>query len=361
MKKLFGFLAAALLGVSAVAPAHAGLSVSSTIQRPYAVYDSTGVTSYDATTRVFSMSATILAVRFDGIDVLLPLGQGQISMSCRVANNGALIGGAYNQADFVMSGTIDVDNDGNPEYSGTLLTGEIYSFGFLEAGATDNFDAKFRVTGGSMAGLYGNKVGLLITAEHSSFNNSFCQSFTAGAKGTVGNLDGDNTCPRSPGYWKNRCNWPTNSLTIGGVCYNRWQLQNILCSRLPNGCWAANDAGVRLARFLIASKLSFLNGSDDPDHVVELMSLADAFLAAHAPGSTLSDDDADYANDLADQLSDFVSSRPTNCDCNSDWYSCDNDDRNDCNHHGRGSRCGGGAPRDCGSTWHGFGTWCRRR
>jgi len=312
--RCLGIALAGLIGLSFAPPAGAGLSVTTELKRPFSVYNSTGITTYTAATDRFSIAATVLATRFDGIDVLLPIGSATITINIRVNGSGNLSGGVSGQHDLLITGIIDLDDDSNPEYSGTLLTGEVYAFGFQEAGATDLFDAKFNITGGAMAGLYGNKVAVTITAENSSFNGNFCDDFAGGAKGNVGNLDGDNMCPRSPGYWKNHeCNWPLSTLTVGGIAYNRTQLLNLLDNKLPNGSRANGNQSARLAKFTIAAKFNLLNGADDPSNIVELLSLADAFLAAHPPGATLSAADADYAENLGDALDHFVNSSPCYC------------------------------------------------
>lgn len=353
MNRFLAPILGGLVALASAAPASAALSVDSAdIKRPFTVYNSTGVTTYTSSTRQFVITATLLATRFDGVDVLLPLGAATITMQIKVDNSGRLIGGVSGH-DLVMTGAIDLDDDGINEYDGTLLTAEIRSFGFLEAGATDQFDAKLSTTGGSMAGLYGKKIALSMVAENSTFNNSFCENFNGGAKGTVGNLDGDG-CPRTPGSWKNECDWPLSNLTLGGTNYSRNQLNSILGGRYPNGNYAgSSNAAVRLAKYAIASKLSLLDGANDPDHIVELLSLADAFLAANPFGTTLSNDDKDYANDLADALSEFVNSRPSGCGCGHRGYDHDDDDDHGGN-HGCG-RYGGG-----GHGWGGWGSWNRR-
>ena len=78
------------------------------------------------------------------------------------------------------------DNLGNT-YTGTLLTGEITQFGYRELGSTDRFELRFVATGGVIAGKFAGKdIGLVITAESSTFGNSFASDFASTAKITMG-------------------------------------------------------------------------------------------------------------------------------------------------------------------------------
>lgn len=312
MKRFLGLLLGGMAGLAASqqASATAGL-LGVELLKPYTVYDSTGVTTYNHSTDLLTANATLLASQFDGVSVLLPLGSATISMNVKVNSYGRVTGGVSGP-DLLMTGTIDVNGDGVPEYTGTLLTGEVQSFGSLEAGATDQFDLVFSVTGGSMAGLYAKKVGVTLTVENSTFTGSFCQNFSGGAKGTVGNQDGDD-CPHNPWYWKNSCySWPRSTLSLGGTDYNWSQLYNLLRGKLPNGSWCGDDATVSLASYLIAAKLSLLSGAVVDEDIIEAISLADAFLSTHSFGADLTDEEADLASALQETLSAYVNTT-TNC------------------------------------------------
>ncbi len=303
MKKTLACIAGGLVAFVAAGTASAG-PLDLEISKPYMVYNSTGVTTYDASTDVFSSSATLIAAQYDGIVILIPIGQATIDMRFKVRSNGRLNGGVSGH-DLVMEGEIDVDGDGVPEYTGTLLTGEVRSFAFLEAGSTDEFDVEFDVTGGSMAGIFGKRIGINHSVENSTFNDSFCYSWMGGGKGTVGNQPGEE-CPKEPKDWKRDCDWPVERLSIGGVSYNRNQLRNLLDGKWPNGGWANGDAAVELAEYLIAAKLSNLDGAVMDDETAEAMVLADAFLAAFPIGTDLSGDEADLAAALSEALAMYI-------------------------------------------------------
>ena len=71
-----------------------------------------------------------------------------------------------------------------------MLTGEITAFGYAGTGTTTAFDMRFTVTGGLMASYFaGDDIGMTVSSENSeTFNGSFGQNFTGGAKGTIGNI-----------------------------------------------------------------------------------------------------------------------------------------------------------------------------
>lgn len=90
--------------------------------------------------------------------------------------------------DFVLNGTVDTGAPSGP-YTGTLLTGSINKFGYLNQSATtDAMDFVFSITGGSMMSLFGNQpLGVIMSLENSSFDGSFSQDFASTrVKGIVG-------------------------------------------------------------------------------------------------------------------------------------------------------------------------------
>ena len=308
MNKICAMVLGTALTMGAAGQARAGL-LDMELSKPLLGFDG-GATTYSASTGVFEATSTVLAGQFDGVVLLLPLGSATIDMSFRLRPNGTLRGGV-NGPDLTIVGTVDVDGDGNPEYTGTLLTGEAKAFGWQEAGSTDVFDAQFDVTGGSMAGLYGKTVGVEITAENSTFNGSFCTDFIAGAKGTVGTNFGEN-CPKKGRDWKNDCSWPLSGLSIGGVQYNQTQLRRILNGRFPDNSPGGADLTLSLAQDLIAAKLSLADGAVGSDDLAELIALADSFLAALPLGTPLAADQADVAMGMEDGLEDYLDTR-TGC------------------------------------------------
>lgn len=126
-------------------------------------------------------------------------------------------------------------------------------------------------------------------------------------------LTSPETCPRSPGYWKNhRERWPVDELEIGGVLYDAGELMNLLRGRNPNGSQCGSDASTALARMLIAAKFSILNGSSPQSYADEIEE-ADEFLADYPPGSDPRGSRRNRANSLKDDLDCYVNSRPSGC------------------------------------------------
>jgi len=144
-------------------------------------------------------------------------------------------------------------------------------------------------------------------------------------------------CPRTPGYWKNHPDaWPVESLVIGGVTYDMEELMNLLDNRTPEGERASRDMLVKLAKFLVAAKLSLLSGAE-PCDIGETVEEADEFLEDHPLGSRLSRSQKRLAEGLKDELDAYLNS----CDCDGDA---------DGNHCGTGCedryrpRCGSECP-----------------
>lgn len=91
-------------------------------------------------------------------------------------------------------------------------------------------------------------------------------------------------CYLTPGYWKNHAeNWPTTTLTVGGVEMGQDELLAIL--RAP----VRGDATVILAHHLIAAKLNVLNNGDVS--INGAIEDADDYLALHAIFSRPGQDD----------------------------------------------------------------------
>lgn len=324
-------LLSTLVALAVAGTSQAGL-LNANFVKAYTVFDQTGTLTYNRESDVLAINATALIIQFNGVEVLLANGPSPLSINIKVNYQGQLTGGVSGP-DFTMNGSVDLDNDGINEYSGVLLTGEVVAFGFQnDPSGTDLYDFKFKTTGGSLAGVYGKFFGVALTSENSTFNNSFCENFNGGAKGTIGNLDG-NKCARSPSYWK--CTtFPNNiqSLTIGGVTYDRNQLLNMLNGKMPDGSPAGTDPNVKLARFVITVKLSLLAGASPAGDIIAKLAEADAYLAKNPPGS-----DIYGCNDAgtALMLKDWLKYWTEEAECTSP---CDKDDWNPCNyggnHHG---------------------------
>ena len=121
-------------------------------------------------------------------------------------------------------------------------------------------------------------------------------------------------CPRTPGYWKNHTsNWPVDTLLIGCINYNKWQLLNLLNDKTPGGCYKPTDMSVKLAKFLVAAKLSLAAGAESCNDIDDVIKKADAFLKCYPPGSN----PCGYAYWYAECLKDKIDRWLNHC-CSSD-------------------------------------------
>ena len=154
---------------------------------PLMVYDSTGTVNYDAASYAFDIEATPLIFRPSSTTApTIVAAPRDFQIHVQVDNSGNLIGGVSGD-DLVVVGEIDLDRDGVIDLSGSLLTGEVSQFGFLEAGATDNYDFRFTPTGGELLSYYaGMDIAVKVNSENSTFTNQFDVNFTGGAKGNLG-------------------------------------------------------------------------------------------------------------------------------------------------------------------------------
>jgi hypothetical protein len=112
--------------------------------------------------------------------------------------------------------------------------------------------------------------------------------------------------PRTIGFWKNHPNaWPINSLTVGGITYEKDKALQIL--RDAN----AKDATKMLTAQLIAAKLNVLSGTwcGASSPIFDSMNDADTFLVAHPLGSNPTGADRTYALMLKDILDNFNNGR----------------------------------------------------
>jgi len=155
---------------------------------PLLTFDSNGRLAYDAPTQVLSVSATPLALRFQGQIPNTVWAPRDLTMGMKVDNSGNLTGGISGD-DLVVTGQIDTNGDGTFDYTGNLLTGEVLQLGYLDGVTTDSFDFILRPTGGALLSYFaGSNMGVTLSSENSSFAGSFTSSFGGGAKGTIGTV-----------------------------------------------------------------------------------------------------------------------------------------------------------------------------
>ena len=131
--------------------------------------------TYDAATDSFNASGFALALDDDGSIPAEDITDGVFDLSATIDSTGALIGGSLS-----IVGTVAYLGFN----SGTLLTGNLTAFGFLDAGG-DPLEFLFDVTGGDAAGLYGSAPGGVILSA-TGFTGDF-------------NFDFDNLIGEAPG------------------------------------------------------------------------------------------------------------------------------------------------------------------
>lgn len=116
--------------------------------------DTTGVYNYNASSDLINFSAKALTITFESGD-MYNIMSGGYTCSFYIDENGNYTHGIPGD-DLRISGAIDVNGDGTPEYNGVLLTGNITQFGYEYVCPTFSlFDYTFDVTGGALASLYG--------------------------------------------------------------------------------------------------------------------------------------------------------------------------------------------------------------
>ncbi|MFN0010038.1 MAG: SdrD B-like domain-containing protein [Phycisphaerales bacterium] len=176
---------------------------SDLLELPIGFYNSTGQTSYEASSGRFDVTATPVTIFFPDGPRDIIANDGDFQIHARIGANGTIIRGAQagdtaligqvnaNGDDFVIRGGIDLDNSGSIDpltEQGVLLTGELAQFGYVNNdGPTDNFDYRFVVTGGILAPFFaGRDAGVIQTAEQSTMVGEMEADFTAEAKGFIG-------------------------------------------------------------------------------------------------------------------------------------------------------------------------------
>lgn len=153
------------------------------MQLPDILSNSTGVYNYNATTDLFTSTATPLTITFTGLPGSLKTitGPKSYSVGFYVDAAGNFVSGIAGD-DLVISGNIDVDGDSIIDYSGDLIRGEVTDFGWLDTGTRfDFFNYSFDFTGGALSpfyALHSFKGGDSMSSENSNFTGSFTTNFS---------------------------------------------------------------------------------------------------------------------------------------------------------------------------------------
>ena len=156
---------------------------------PRIQFNQTGQIHYNAVTHTFDLSATPLTFQPNVSTAPIPITSGANNLQIHILVDNAGNLASSSLADFSLSGSIDVNGDTIPDYTGVLLSGRALQFGYRDVGTTDSYDFRFLPTGGSLLPLYaGQDIGVVTASEHSSFAGAFTANFDGGAKGTVGPL-----------------------------------------------------------------------------------------------------------------------------------------------------------------------------
>jgi hypothetical protein len=169
-------------------------------QEPTISFGSSGVIAYNADTETITISGDPAALLSGDIFGEI-LGTGTtnikyIDIRFQVDHSGYLYPNVAD-ADLEIKGSIDLDWDGIPEYTGTLLTAKVAQFGFLDgiSAGDDAFDLRLNELDGALAPLYiGTDLGISITSEVSAeytrpFSGDFSADWQGQAKGVIGSLD----------------------------------------------------------------------------------------------------------------------------------------------------------------------------
>jgi hypothetical protein len=158
-------------------------------QRPLISFSGTGNTEFDADQGLFSVNSVPLSMLLPPVRFINNAAAGSKLFDINIVldSAGVLVSGVPGD-DLIITGSVDLDGDGNADANGTLLTGEIAQFGYRDTNTpTDLYDFVFNVTGGELASLYsGYDVAVTMNSEDSNFGGSFEVDFSGKAKGQLG-------------------------------------------------------------------------------------------------------------------------------------------------------------------------------
>lgn len=154
----------ALLTLGAGSQAQAALLGLTLLDTPDIVSDFIDV-SYDASTDSFTANGFARELDDDGSVPAEAITDGTFNISATIDGSGSLTSGSLSIGGTVASLGFN---------SGTLLTGSLTAFGFLDSGG-DPLEFLFDVTGGDAAGLYGSIGGIILGA--TGFGGNFTSDF----------------------------------------------------------------------------------------------------------------------------------------------------------------------------------------
>jgi hypothetical protein len=224
MKTWMRFVIVVAVNVAVTASSFASL-LNATLTFPKISCNNAGAysLSYTPTNELLSISSTPTTVLFaSGQTPQVISGTKSLQIQIQVDNTGALVGSAPGDGgkDLVLSGTVTAVIGGvTNTYSGVLLTGQVFGFGFLAAGPpTSQYDFRFTPTGGALAGLFCGNISVQITSGNSTFNNDFTANFNGQAKCIIGSEDTTPPTIVCPSNITAQCHY-TNGLAGAYVSY----------------------------------------------------------------------------------------------------------------------------------------------
>ncbi|MGA3283562.1 MAG: HYR domain-containing protein [Verrucomicrobiota bacterium] len=148
--------------------------------------------SYTPTNQLLSINTTPTTI------VLAPLqtpnvviNPKSLTINIVVDNTGTLVGSAPGDGgnDLVLSGTVKLVVGGvTNAYTGVLLTGQVFGFGYLP-GLSSQYDFRFTPNGGPLASLFCGNISVTMASEASTFTGNFTTNFNGRTKGIVGSED----------------------------------------------------------------------------------------------------------------------------------------------------------------------------
>lgn len=206
MSNRFRYMGATLAGCMVTTQAMAVL-LQHELSLPLLNFNNTGVLVYDASSDLLAVDAQPVAMLISDTQPPVQFQSGdEVSIRVLVDATGQLQGGVPGN-DLQVIGTIDLGALG--VFDGVLLTGEVLAFGSRDSGGpTDQFDFRFSVTGGLLADLYGDEVGVALTSEGSTFSaGDFSVGFGGAAKGNVGGVPSMLGCRFTGGGVDTDQNW----------------------------------------------------------------------------------------------------------------------------------------------------------
>jgi uncharacterized delta-60 repeat protein len=179
------------------------------------------------------------------------------------------------------AGDIALQTDGKLIVAGTIKNAAELDFGLARLDANGDLDANFGIGGKVTTDFLGNDDGASSLAIQTDgkilmggFANNGSETDFALARYEGGATVVSANCPRGHGYWKNHPEaWTVNSLKLGNQTYTKTELLILLSAATKS------DAGIILARQLIAAKLNLANGSD-PTSINSTIAHADGILSS---------------------------------------------------------------------------------